>query len=150
MSPVILLKAPWRNRHKDCLYMSFVPNSLKFTSCCHSDAGMCLPTDEGGGWICGNKGIKGKELKEVRRLRVNQCQVRVPTEPIMCVDLPWVSCHCQLCHTLGMEASGDWSERAEEKESPSQAWTVQPVHSQIFRQYWGAALAREIQLSEKY
>lgn len=99
------------------VHMSFVANSPKFTSCCLSDAGVCLATDQGGGWICGDKGIKGRELREVRRLWVSQCQIRVPTESIMCVDLPWMSCCCLLCHMLGMEASWKYSERTKEKES---------------------------------
>lgn len=98
------------------VYRWVLPQIL-WSSGCYCDAGMCLLTDQGGDWLCGNKWIKGRELKEVRQLRVSQGQVRVPTESIICADLLWVSWHCQLCHMLGMEVLGEWSQRAEEKES---------------------------------
>lgn len=82
-------------------------------------------------------GTKGKGgQKEIRQLRVSQCQERVPTESMTCAYLPWTS--YRQC------------ERGRESGPlPSQAWAVQPV-PQSFKPNLGAALARDLQLSEEY
>lgn len=57
-----------------------------------------------------------------QRLRVSQCQERVPMRSIVCGDSDWAT--CQLCQTLGTDL-GRQNERAEKRgPSLSQAWTI--------------------------
>ena len=69
---------------------------------------------------------KGDVGGKARWLKVSWQQGRDPSEPMTCAGSPQMSCHCQLRHTLGLEAARgpEWERRGKRSFTPTGSDTV--------------------------
>lgn len=88
----------------------------------------------------------GGRLKEARWLRVSQCQKRVPTKSIMCVDSPWTKLPLATAAHFG---NGRPQDALVGDEKKGVLCHLRHGQSDLLATR-GAALARDPQLSKEY